>query len=189
LELETFCVQRGFALWEKSAKWQRACCLTAPGNTAEAGELQAEAGAQLHTTGSFLHRPIWHMSLAEALCKAGRAEDGLKELDDAARQIEATEERWAEANLHRVRGELLIAVGDLTGAEESFGQAIEIARRQSAKLWELRAAMGRARLWRDQGRREEACDLLASIYNWFTEGLDTPVLREAKALLDEIARS
>jgi hypothetical protein len=84
LELEVFCVQHGFALWEKSAKLQRACCLMALGRTAEATELQAEASAELRTTESFLHRPTWHMSLAEALGKAGRAEDGLKELEDAA---------------------------------------------------------------------------------------------------------
>jgi predicted ATPase len=73
------------------------------------------------------------------------------------------------------------------GAEGSFRQAIEIARRQSAKLWELRAATSLARLWRDQGRHNHARDLLAPIYNWFTEGLDTPVLREARATLEELA--
>jgi len=127
------------------------------------------------------------MSLAEALGQAGRPRDGLKELEDAAREIEATEERWAEANLHRIRGELLMMVGDLASAEPSFHQAIEIARGQSAKLWELRAAMSLARLWSDQGRREQARDLLASIYDWFTEGLDTPVLREARVTLEKLA--
>jgi tetratricopeptide (TPR) repeat protein len=188
LELEAFCAQHGFAFWQKSAKWQRACCMMALGRTVEAAELQAEAGAELRTTGSFLHRPTWLMSLAEALGKAGRAEDGLKELEDAARQIEATDERWAEANLHRIRGELQLVLGDSAGAEASFREAIEIARRQSAKLWEVRAATSLARLWRNQGRRKQAHDLLAPVYNWFTEGLETPVLREAKVTLDELAR-
>ncbi|WP_342725606.1 BTAD domain-containing putative transcriptional regulator [Bradyrhizobium sp. B097] len=185
-ELETFCAQHGFAHWENSAKWQRACCLMALGRTAEATELQADAGTELRTTGSYLHKPTRLMSLAEALGRAGRPKEGLKKLEEAASEIEVTEERWAESNLHRIRGELLIAIGDLAGAEASFRQAIEIGIGQSAKLWELRAATCLARLWRDQGSRGQARDLLAPVYNWFTEGLDTAVLREARALLAEI---
>ncbi|WP_163150833.1 BTAD domain-containing putative transcriptional regulator [Bradyrhizobium uaiense] len=185
-ELETFCAQHGFAHWENSAKWQRACCLMALGRTAEAAELQAAAGAELRTTGSYLHKPTRLMSLAEALGKSGRPKEGLKELETAASEIEITEERWAESNLHRIRGELLLAVGDLAGAEASFRRAIEIGIRQSAKLWELRAATCLARLWRDQGNREQARDLLAPVYHWFTEGLDTPVLKEAGSLLEQI---
>ncbi|MBR0794955.1 AAA family ATPase [Bradyrhizobium jicamae] len=187
VELETFCVQHGFAHWENYARWQRACCLMALGHTAEATELQADAGAEFRTKGSYLHKPTQLMSLAEALGKAGRPKEGLKELEEAANEIEATDERWAESNLHRVRGELLIAIGDLRGAETSFCQAIEIGICQSAKLWELRAATGLARLWRDQGRRAQARDLLAPVYSWFTEGFDTPVLKEANALLEQIA--
>jgi predicted ATPase len=142
----------------------------------------------MRATGSFLHKPTWLMSLAEAYGKAGRPKDGLNELEEAARQIDATEERWAESNLHRIRGELLMAVGNLAEAEASFRQAIETARRQSAKLWELRAATSLARLWRDRGKYNEARDLLAPIYNWFTEGLDTPVLREADLVLEELSR-
>lgn len=189
LNLESFCVRHGFALWERSAKWQRGCYLIALGRTAEAAELHAEAGAELRTAGSFLYKPTWLMSLADALGKAGRPKDGLNELEDAAHQIEATEERWAESNMYRIRGELLIALDDFAEAEASFRQAIEIARRQSARLWELRAATCLARLWRDQGRRKQADDLLAPIYSWFTEGLDTPVLREARVVLEQLADS
>jgi predicted ATPase len=82
---------------------------------------------------------------------------------------------------------LLVAIGDFTAAEASFHQAIAVARRQHAKLWELRAAISLDRLWRDQGKRTEARDLLAPIYGWFTEGFDTPVLQDAKALLDQLA--
>jgi hypothetical protein len=187
VELQAFCVQHGFTLWENSAKWQRACYLIALGRTAEAAGLQTEVEAKLRAPGSFLYKPTWLMSLADALGKAGRAKDGLKELEDAAHQIEATEERWAESNLHRIRGELLIAVDELAGAEASLCQAIKIARRQSAKLWELRAATSLARLWLDQGKRDQAHDLLAPIYAWFTEGFDTPVLRQARAVLEQIA--
>jgi predicted ATPase len=89
--------------------------------------------------------------------------------------------------MYRARGELLVAIGDFAAAEASFHQATAVARRQSAKLWELRAATSLAQLWRDQGKRTEARDLLAPIYGWFTEGFDTPVLHGAKALLDELA--
>ena len=82
---------------------------------------------------------------------------------------------------------LLLDLGDRAAAEESFCAALAVARRQSAKLWELRAATSLARLWCDQGERAEARDLLAPVYGWFTEGFDTPVLQDAKALLDELA--
>jgi predicted ATPase len=85
-----------------------------------------------------------------------------------------------------LRADLLIASGDRTGAEQNYRQALAVATRQSTKVFELRAATSLARLWRDQGKRAEAHDLLASVYNWFTEGFDTPVLKEAKALLDEL---
>jgi predicted ATPase len=82
---------------------------------------------------------------------------------------------------------LLNATGDRAGAEQSYRLALDVAKRQSAKLFELRASTSLARLWRDQGKRAEARDLLAPIYGWFTEGFDTPVLQDAKALLDELA--
>ena len=89
--------------------------------------------------------------------------------------------------LYRVPGDLLNATGDRSAAERHYRQAIAVAERQSAKLFELRASTSLARLWRDQGKRAEAYDLLAPIYGWFTEGFDTPVLKEAKTLLDELA--
>ena len=88
--------------------------------------------------------------------------------------------------MHRLRGDLLNAIGDVADAERSYQQAIAVAKRQSAKIFELRASTSLARLWRDQGKRAEARDLLAPIYGWFTEGFDTPALREAEALLDEL---
>ena len=89
--------------------------------------------------------------------------------------------------MHHARGELLISLGDSVLAEQSLQRAIAVARSQTAKLYEVRAATGLARLWRDQGKHAEARDLFAPIYHWFTEGFDTPVLREARALLDELA--
>ena len=87
-----------------------------------------------------------------------------------------------------MRGGLLNTIGDLNGAERSYQEAIAIATRQGAKIFELRASIGLARLWRDQGKQAEARDLLAPIYDWFTEGFDTPVLQAAKNLLDELRR-
>ena len=101
--------------------------------------------------------------------------------------VETTDERCDEAELHRVRGDLLNAIGDAAAADQNYHQALSVARPQGARSFELRAATSLARLWRDQGKRTEARDLLAPIYGWFTEGFDTPVLQDAKALLDELA--
>ena len=110
-------------------------------------------------------------------------------LGEAMTAVETTKESWCEAEIYRVAGEiaLLSPRPDTTKAEEYFEQALAIAREQQAKSWELRAAMSMARLWRDQGKRQEAHDLLAPVYGWFTEGFDTLDLKEAKALLDELA--
>jgi predicted ATPase len=112
--------------------------------------------------------------------------EGFTALDELERLIEATHVRHHEALLHLIRGDLLIGLDELPAARASFQKAITVARRQSAKLYELRAATSLARLWRDQGKRPEARDLLAPIYGWFSEGFDTPVLQDAKALLDQL---
>ena len=117
----------------------------------------------------------------------GQLVEGLNCLAEAAQIIETTEERHNEAELHRLRGNLLYAMGDRSAAEESYHQGLAVAKRQSAKLWELLGATSLARLWRDQGKRTDARDLVARVYGWFTEGFDTPVLQDAKALLDELA--
>jgi predicted ATPase len=98
-----------------------------------------------------------------------------------------TQERWAEAETHRLRGWLMQSLGDDVSSEGCYLQSLDVARRQSAKFWELRVANNLARLWRDQGKRREARELLAPIYGWFTEGFDTLDLKEAKALLAELS--
>jgi predicted ATPase len=126
--------------------------------------------------------------LAEAYEMLGQPNEALNSLDEGMRLIEATEERVSEAELlHRVRGDLLKARGDISAAERSYRQAVMIAERQGANLLQLRASISLARLWRGQGKCAEAYDLLAPIYGWFTEGFDTPVLIEAKRLLSELA--
>jgi predicted ATPase len=115
----------------------------------------------------------------------------LAEIDEALAVIEQTGERFSEAEVHRTRGEALLTKGlsNTTQAEQSFRTAIEVARRQKAKSWEVRATISLARLLRDTDRRDEARRMLAEIYNWFTEGFDTADLKEAKALLDELSNS
>ena len=107
-------------------------------------------------------------------------------LDEALQIVERTGERWFAAEPNRHKGRLMLRQEQPEAAEELYCKALSIAREQEAKLWELRAAVSLARLRRDQGRRADARDLLAPIYGWFTEGFDTPDLKEAKALLDEL---
>jgi predicted ATPase len=121
--------------------------------------------------------------LAAAYEIAGDAQEALTLLDDA---LALTGERWFTAELNRHKGELLLQRGHTEVAEELYRKALSIAVEQEAKMWELRAAMSLARLWRDQCRRAKARDLLAPVYGWFTEGFDTADLKDAQALLNEL---
>ena len=124
--------------------------------------------------------------LAGACGRLARTTEGLGYLTEAEQLIETTNDAFHEAELHRVRGDLLNSLGDRAGAERSYQQAIAVAKRQSAKMFELRASTILARLWRDQVKRDEAYNLLSPIYGWFAEGFGTPALVEAKALLDTL---
>ena len=139
--------------------------------------------------GQAFHRPYLGALLAEAEASAGNLDIAIGELDRFLAEAQSTGERWSNAELHRVRGELLIKrdPANTATAEEAFLTAIGIAQRQKTRSFELRAAMSTARLWRDQGKRDDARELLAPVYGWFTEGFDTRDLKEAKALLDELA--
>jgi predicted ATPase len=128
------------------------------------------------------------MALLARACEiAGQREEAEILFDDALQIVDRTGERWFEAELCRLKGQLLLGQGHPEAAEELYRKALSIAEEQEAKLWELRAAMSLARLRRDQGRHAEARDLLAPVYGWFTEGFGTPDLKQAKALLDELA--
>jgi len=126
--------------------------------------------------------------LAKIYADLGRYDDACRTIGEALAMIEASRERLMEADVKRMAGEiaLMLPEPDAAKAEAYFECALAVARQQQAKSWELRAAMSMARLWRDQGKREEARDLLAPVYGWFTEGLDTLDLKEAKALLHEL---
>jgi len=140
-------------------------------------------------TGSRGRTPLFLTLLAEALALDGKIEEGLAALDDALTKAAVSGERGWNAEIHRLHGELTarLPYPDPTKAEDSFRTALAIAREQGTRGYELRAAMSLARLWREQGRRDEARDLLAPVYGSFTEGFDTPDLKEAKALLDALA--
>jgi predicted ATPase len=129
--------------------------------------------------------PYYTALLAETCEIGGQTEEALALLDDALQTIEKTGERWFAAELNRLKGQLL-RQGQSEAAEELYRKALRIAREQEAKLWELRAAVSLARLRRDQGRRAEARDLLAPVYDWFIEGFATPDLKGARALLDTL---
>jgi predicted ATPase len=136
-----------------------------------------------------LRRPYYLALLAEADGEVGQAEEGLHLLVEASSHLDKTQDRWVEAELSRLKGELLLqqTPPDEQQAEACFRQAMAIACQQYAKSWELRATTSLARLWQRQGKRTEAHELLAPIYGWFTEGFDTADLQEARALLDELA--
>jgi predicted ATPase len=130
-----------------------------------------------------------HIALLARACGVARQiEEALALFDDALQLVEKTGERWFAAELNRLKGELLLRQGHFEATEELYHKALSIAEEQEAKLWELRAAVSLAQLRRDQGRRTDAHDLRAPVYGWFTEGFDTPDLKEAKALLDELGR-
>jgi predicted ATPase len=146
--------------------------------------------AAWRATGLELLRPYFLALLAEACGKAGQSEEGLTVLAEALAQIDKTGERYYEAELYRLKGELMFQSkvqgpkSKVEEAEECFWKAKEIARRQQAKSLELRAVMSLTRLWQQQGKRTEAHQMLAEVYGWFTEGFDTKDLQEAKALIE-----
>jgi predicted ATPase len=125
--------------------------------------------------------------LAEACEIAAQVEEAVTLLDDAFQIVEEKGGYWFEPELYRHKGQLLLRQGNSEAAEELYRKALSIAEEQGAKLWELRAAVSLARLRRDQGRPAEARDVLAPVYGWFTEGFETPDLKDAKLLLDELA--
>ena len=127
--------------------------------------------------------------LAELSGEHGRLGEALIAIDQAVSAVEQNEDRYFGAEVHRIKGELLLKRDppNEAGAERSFLRAIDVARTQEARWWELRASVSLGRLWQRQGRRAEARSVLAGIYDWFTEGFDTVDLLEARALLDELA--
>jgi class 3 adenylate cyclase/predicted ATPase len=170
------------------AKYFSGEALTHQGEIVEGIAQMRESLAELRAMGSKNAIPGFLAFLADALGRSGNTDEGLAAVEEALKIADAGGERFGLPEIHRVKGQLLLArpASDKDAAEAAYHEAIAVARGQHARLLELRASTSLARLWRDQGKRSEARDLLAPIYGWFSEGFDTPDLKEAKALLDEL---
>jgi predicted ATPase len=200
----TLSTDQGFAFTLAWGTIMRGWALAEQGQ-GEKGIAQMRQGmAAMRATGAEVHRPCWLALLAKAYGQMGQAAEGLNVLAEALAVVDKTEEREYEAELYRLKGELSLQSRQVedksktsqdksevrspeSEAEECFWKAIDIARRQSAKSLELRAVIALARLWQQQGKKEEAWHMLAEIYGWFTEGFDTKDLQEAKTLLADLA--
>jgi class 3 adenylate cyclase/tetratricopeptide (TPR) repeat protein len=185
-QLVAVITEQGFPHWRAMETICRGWVKVKNGNVAEGLLLLRSGLAASRGIGAW--RPH-NIALLAAACEiAGQIDEALSLTDEALQIVERTGERWLEAELNRHKGQLLLQQGNTEAAEELYRKALSIAAEQEAKLWELRAAVSLARLRRDQGRHAEARDLLAPVYGWFTEGFDTPDLKQAKALLDELNR-
>ena len=186
-ELIAFADERG-AYWKALGTAARGWLLALTGNAADAVRAITSGITSLRSTETTLYEPQRLQYLAMAYAELGQLNDAWRCIDDAIETIERSKEKWGEAEVHRIAGEIALKSPepDAEKAEAYFDRALAVARRQQAKSWELRAATSMARLWRDQGKRQQAHELLTPIYGWFTEGFDTLDLREAKTLLDNL---
>jgi class 3 adenylate cyclase/predicted ATPase len=159
------------------------------GEPVKAIETMTAGLAAYRSAGSTVWFPLFLPHMATSYAELGRFDDARRCIEEAMAAMETTKEQWCEADVHRIAGEitLMLPEPDLARAQSYFDHALASARARQAKAWELRAAMSMARLWRDQGKRQQAHDLLAPIHGWFTEGFDTLDLKQAKALLNELS--
>jgi class 3 adenylate cyclase/predicted ATPase len=182
--------QMGSAAWGGWGLALSGCLSTVTGGAAVAVQDIPSGVIAMHSTGNTMWTPLFLTHLAQANAELRQFKPAWTNIHEAMIAVERTKENWYEAEINRVAGEiaLLGAEPDMEKAEAYFANALDIARKQQAKSWELRAAMGMARLLRAQGKRKGARDILALAYAWFTEGFDTLDLRQAKLLLEELAR-
>jgi class 3 adenylate cyclase/predicted ATPase len=180
--------EQGFQFWMALGSLLHGWALVHYGQAQEGIAQISQSLTAYHATGAEILRPYCLALLAEAHGTLGEPEAGLVVLTEALTLIDTTGERWYVPELYRLKGDLLLQQNsnNQADAEICFHHALEIARTQQAKSWELRAATSLARLWHQQGKPQEAYDLLASVYNWFTEGFDTADLQDAKVLLNEL---
>jgi class 3 adenylate cyclase/predicted ATPase len=187
-ELVALAEEKGSLFWKAYAMMNHGCILALGGRASDAIEMLISGMTARRTTGATVFLPFDLPHLARAHAELGQFEAAWRCIGEAMTAAETTKETWCEAEIHRTAGEiaLMSPEPDAAKAQAQLERAIAIARAQKAKSWELRAATSLARLWRDQGKRQQARDLLAPVYGWFTEGFDTSDLKEAKALLDEL---
>jgi predicted ATPase len=187
-ELLPLAQEKGAAYWTAFATINQGCIWALTGGVSNAIGMLTSGIVAWRSTGANLWLPFFLSRLAHAYAQAGQFEEAWRGIDEAINAVEATKEKWCEADILRIAGDiaLMSPEQDAVKAERYFEHALAVAREQHAKSWELRVAMSMARLWNGQGRRHEARDLIAPVYGWFTEGLETLDLREAKALLEEL---
>ena len=188
-ELSALAEEKGALLWKAANMINQGGVWSLSGKASKAIQLMTSSIAAYQSTGATIHLP-WYLSyLATAYVELGLFDDARRCLGEAMTAAEATKEKWCEAEVHRIAGEIALKSPerDAADAQTHFERALTVARQQQAKSWELRAAMSMARLWRSQGNPQQARELLAPVYGWFTEGFDTRDLKEAKALLEELA--
>jgi predicted ATPase len=181
--------EKGSLFWRAGGMTNQGCVLALTGQASEAVHTLTSGITAWRSTGATMLTP-WHLShLTRAYAELGQFDDAWRCISEAMSTIETTKQSWCEAEVYRTAGEiaLMSPERDAAKAEGYFDRALEAARAQQAKSLELRAAISMARLWRDQGEPRRARELLAPVYDWFTEGFDTLDLKEAKALLEELA--
>ena len=187
-ELIALADERGAPYWKALGTAVRGGVFALTGKASDAVRAITSGITSLRSTGASLYEPLHLSYLAVAYAELGQLDDAWRCIADAIDKVERSKEKWYEAEVHRIAGEVALKspAPDPEKAEAYLERALTVARHQQAKSWELRAAMSMARLWRDQGKRQQARDLLAPVYAWFTEGFDTLDLKEAKAVLDEL---
>jgi len=188
-EVAALADKSGSLIWKAVGMMGRGALLALTGKASDAVHLITSGVTTFRSTGGTLFAPFCLSHLARAHAQLGHLDDAWRCIGEAITAVQTTKERWFEAEIHRIAGEvaLMSPKPDAAKAEAYYERALAIGRAQHAKSLELRAAMSKARLWRDQGKRRQAHDLLAPAYGWFTEGFDTLDLRTAKALLNELA--
>jgi predicted ATPase len=187
-EQVTLAEEKGSPLWKAGGMMNEGSVLALTGRASDATEMLTSGISAWRTSGATIYLTFYLPRLSRAHAELGQFEEAWRCIGDAMTAVETTKEKWCEAEVHRVAGEIALKspVPDATKAQAYFERSLAVARQQQAKSWELRAATSLARLWRDQGKRQQARELLAPVYDWFTEGFDTLDPREAKALLAEL---
>jgi predicted ATPase len=175
--------------WGAWGMLQRGCILALTGKALEAVQTITSGITALRSAGTTLWMPLYLSHLTRAKAEIGQFDDAWRCIGEAMTAVETAKETWYEAEVTRIAGEiaLLSPEPDVAKAEACFGRALAVAREQQARSWELRTSVSLARLWQSQGKRQDAYELLAPVYGWFTEGFDTKDLQDAKALLAELA--
>ena len=181
--------EKGSLYWKALCTPMQGYLFALTGKASHAVQRITSGIAALRSAGTAFWMPLHSSYLGRAYAELGQFDDAWRSIGEAIDTIENTKETWFEAEANRIAGEIALQSPkpDATKAQEYFERALAVARKQQAKSWELRASMSLARLWRDQGKVQQARELLAPVYGWFTEGFDTLDLKEAKALLDELA--